>query len=79
MISRREFIRTLTVAATGSGLVKAAMAAAPTGDRRFAARLGVQLYSLNAQLEKDVPGPLKHIREVGYMTVETAGFYGLKT
>jgi len=78
MSSRREFIRTLTVAAAGSGLVKAAMAAAPTGDRRFAARLGVQLYSLHEQLAKDVPGPLKHIREVGFTTVETAGFYGMK-
>ena len=78
MSSRREFIRTLTVAAAGSGLVNAAMAAASTGDRRFVARLGVQLYSLNEQLAKDVSGPLKHIREVGYMTVELAGFYSMK-
>lgn len=78
MSSRREFIRTLTVAVAGSGLVKATSAAASTGGRRFAAPLGVQLYSLHEQLAKDVPGPLKHIRDVGYTTVETAGFYDMK-
>ncbi len=78
MSSRREFIWTLTVAMAGSGLVKLAKAAASTGNRRFAAPLGVQLYSLREQLTKDVPGPLKHIREVGYTTVETAGFYDMK-
>jgi len=78
MSSRREFIRTLTVVVAGSGLGKVTKAAASTGDRRFAAPLGVQLYSLREQLAKDVPGPLKHLREVGYTTVETAGFYDMK-
>ena len=78
MSSRRDFIRTVTVAMAGSELVKVAKAAALTGNRRFAAPLGVQLYSLHEQLEKDVPGPLKHIRDAGYTTVETAGFYDMK-
>ena len=78
MSSRREFIRTLTVVVAGSGLGKVTKAAASTGDRRFAAPLGVQLYSLRDQLAKDVPGALKHIREVGYTAAETAGFYDMK-
>jgi len=78
MGSRREFIKTLTAAAAGSQLLQAARAAMPAGNRRFAGPFGVQLYSLRDQLQKDVPGSLKHIREVGYTTVETAGLYGLK-
>jgi len=77
MSSRRDFIRTFTGAVAGSGLMQAAKAAA-VANRRFAGPFGVQLYSLREQLQKDVPGSLKHIREAGYTTVETAGFYGLK-
>ena len=75
MSSRREFIKTVTAAVTGSKLVQVAMAA---DQRAFAGPFGVQLYSLREQLQRDVPGSLNHIREVGYTTVETAGFYGLK-
>jgi sugar phosphate isomerase/epimerase len=75
MSSRREFIKTVTAAVAGSKLVQVAMAA---DQRPFAGPFGVQLYSLREQLQKDVPGSLNHIREVGYTTVETAGFYGLK-
>jgi len=62
----------------GSVLGKVTKAAASTADRRFAAPPGVQLYSLHEQLAKDVPGPLKHICDVGYTTVKTAGFYDMK-
>jgi sugar phosphate isomerase/epimerase len=75
MSSRRAFIKTVTAAVVGSKLVQVAMAA---DQRPFAGPFGVQLYSLRKQLQKDVPGSLNHIREVGYTTVETAGFYGLK-
>jgi sugar phosphate isomerase/epimerase len=75
MSSRREFIKTVTAAVAGSKLVQVGMAA---DQRPFAGPFGVQLYSLREQLQKDVPGSLNHIREVGYTTVETAGFYGLK-
>jgi sugar phosphate isomerase/epimerase len=75
MSSRREFIKTITAAVAGSKLVQVAMAA---DERSFTGPFGVQLYSLREQLQKDVPGSLNHIREVGYTTVETAGFYGLK-
>jgi len=75
MSSRRDFIKTVTAAVAGSKLVQVAMAA---DQRPFAGPFGVQLYSLREQLQRDVPGSLNHIREVGYTTVETAGFYGLK-
>jgi sugar phosphate isomerase/epimerase len=38
--------------------------------------LGLQLYSLRTQMEKDVPGTLKLVRDWGLTEVETAGYYG---
>jgi len=55
MSSRREFIKTVTAAVTGSKLVQVAMAA---DQRAFAGPFGVQLYSLREQLQRDVPGSL---------------------
>lgn len=43
---------------------------------RFGGELGIQLYSLRHQMEKDVPGTLKLVRDWGFTEVETAGFYG---
>jgi sugar phosphate isomerase/epimerase len=57
----------------GSRLAQTARAAE---QRSFMGPFGVQLYSLRDELQKDVPGPLRHIREVGYTAVETAGYYG---
>ena len=37
--------------------------------------LGVQLYSLREDSEKDFPGVLKFVAETGYKAVEPAGFY----
>jgi sugar phosphate isomerase/epimerase len=42
----------------------------------FGGVLGLQLYSLRHQLEKDVPGTLKMVRDWGLTDVETAGYYG---
>ena len=39
--------------------------------------LGVQLYSLREDSEKDFPGVLKFVAETGYKAVEPAGLYGL--
>jgi sugar phosphate isomerase/epimerase len=41
-------------------------------------QFGVQLYSFRKQMEKDVPGTLKQVREMGFRYVETAGFYGME-
>ena len=39
--------------------------------------IGLQLYSVAADLQKDIPGTLKALRQIGYTQVETAGLYGL--
>ena len=42
----------------------------------FGGVLGLQLYSLRHQMEKDVPATLKMVRDWGLSEVETAGYYG---
>ncbi len=39
--------------------------------------LGVQLFTLNKELDADLPGTLGALKAAGYQTVETAGFHGL--
>ena len=39
--------------------------------------IGVQLYSLREESERDFPGVLKFVAETGYKAVEPAGLYGL--
>jgi sugar phosphate isomerase/epimerase len=84
MASRRSFLHLL-----GAGLFTPfAVRTAPRspqrapGDRAvrvfrgFGGTLGLQLYSLRHQMEKDVPGTLALVRDWGFREVETAGFYG---
>jgi sugar phosphate isomerase/epimerase len=39
--------------------------------------LGIQLYTVAADLDADVPGTLKALNNIGYRNVESAGFAGL--
>src|SRR5688500_3721492 len=79
MTSRRTFLNTL-----GAGLIaplamqrsSAPGAKAAQAFARFGGVLGLQLYSLRHQLEKDVPGTLAMVRDWGLSDVETAGYYG---
>ena len=40
-------------------------------------QIGLQLWSLRAEMAKDVPGTLKRIKELGFTDVEAAGLSGL--
>ena len=52
---------------------------APKGETKAAAqpamKVGIQLYSLRSDCEKDLEGVLKALSEDGYDGVELAGFY----
>jgi len=55
--------------------------AALNATRAFAAGLvswpmGVQLWTVGAEMQKDGPGTLKQLKALGFEVVETAGFYG---
>jgi sugar phosphate isomerase/epimerase len=64
MFSRRAF-----VALASAGLPLAAQ-------QKFSQPLGLQIYSLRRQAQKDLPGTLKLIRELGFRELEVGGFYG---
>ena len=77
-IDRRTFLGAL--AATGLGAytlpgctVSPALSTSPP----WATRLGVQLYTLRQRLQQNVPETLAAIAGIGYVEVETAGYYGL--
>lgn len=38
--------------------------------------LGVQLWTVNAQMKDDIPGTLKKLKALGFDVIETAGLYG---
>jgi sugar phosphate isomerase/epimerase len=77
--------------AAGAGLAVGVAAALPatagadveaeTSGSRFRLRIprdqiSIQLYSLRSLLEKDVPGTLSALADIGYRRVELAGTYG---
>jgi sugar phosphate isomerase/epimerase len=41
--------------------------------------IGIQLYTVGSDMDKDAPGTIKQIAAIGYKEVETAGFGSLKT
>ena len=40
-------------------------------------RLAVQLWSFRNDFARDVPGTLRRVRELGFVNVELAGYYGM--
>ena len=72
--SRRTFLR------QGAGTVAAALVASVPDPLQAEPRHqpgGIQLYTVAADLQKDVPNTLREIRAIGYAEVETAVFAGL--
>jgi sugar phosphate isomerase/epimerase len=70
MTTRRSFLSTVATGAAAAALARRARAATAKPP------LGLQLYSLRKQLEKDVPGTLKQVKAWGIDEVESFGGYG---
>jgi len=64
MITRRTFTFGM---ASAAGAMRGAGVDVP---------IGLETYSLRYQMEKDVPGTLARIAEMGFREVEVSGFYG---
>lgn len=76
-MQKREFLKNLgllTVGGTVAGSLKPL--AAKTFNKPAASnkKIGLQIYSLGRELAKDVPGGLKKIADIGYSTIELAGY-----
>ena len=75
-IRRREFLKTglgaagLLCASASSSMVLAAER------QRRGPRIGIQLYCVRGEFEKDVPGTIKKLAELGYEGVEFYGYGG---
>jgi sugar phosphate isomerase/epimerase len=72
--SRRDFIKTSTLAVAGAALLPNHLFAAP----KKIERLGIQLYSVRDAMKADPKGSLKKIAEMGYLHVEHANYVDRK-
>ena len=59
------------------GGAAAATAARPMMSLPMSVPIGLQLYSVGAELQRDLPGTLKALRAIGYARVESSGFGGV--
>src|SRR5437773_2015729 len=76
MTDRRDFIRTLSAAAMGVGLQPLAPSPYPRAPSRKLDRIGLQLYTVRHEMEKDVAGTIAKVAAAGYQEVEFAGYFG---
>lgn len=65
--SRREFLRI-----TAAGTIGAAFLS--QYGCKSAPKIGLQLYTIRDAMDKDVPGSLKKVSEIGYKYIELAGY-----
>lgn len=73
-ISRRGFLESAAGAGLGTlGMFKLAQAAEVNATRT---PIGLQLYSIRHQAQKDLPSVLEAVAKMGYEGVEFAGYYG---
>jgi len=73
-MKRRDFIRNATVGLAGAAIcsqLAESLFASP-----YRKSIGLQLYTLREQLEKDVPGTIKQLAAIGYKDVEIYSLYG---
>ena len=76
MTSRRDFAKTLSAAALGYALRPLAPSPQPLAPGRKLDRIGLQLYTVRHQMEKDVEGTIARVAATGYREVEFAGYFG---
>jgi sugar phosphate isomerase/epimerase len=73
--NRREFlVRTAGIAAIGATRFSKPISADPLG-----LPMGIQLYTVGDDMQKDAPGTVAKIAQIGYKEVETAGFGSLSS
>jgi len=72
-ISRRTFLRSTAVATAGALAIPALPAWAEKAGKKIP--IGLELYSVRADLPKDFTGVIEKIGKMGYQGVEFAGYY----
>jgi sugar phosphate isomerase/epimerase len=77
MANRRDFIKgasLLTLGGLLAGKTSRSMASSLMKAPKAGKRIGLQIYSLGRELYEDVPGGLKKVAQMGYSTIELAGY-----
>ncbi|MCD7976731.1 MAG: sugar phosphate isomerase/epimerase [Tannerellaceae bacterium] len=75
-MNRRHFIRTtMTAVVAGYGLSGVSFSSLASSSASHK-RIGLQLYSIKDDLEKDFSGSMTKLQKIGYHSVETYGFDG---
>ena len=78
MVNRRNFLKSasfLTLGGLVAGKAEALQAATPVRTETNAKKsIGLQIYSLGGELTKDVPAGMKQLKQMGYSTLELAGY-----
>ncbi|MCB0821835.1 MAG: sugar phosphate isomerase/epimerase [Bacteroidales bacterium] len=69
MITRRKFIKSTAIAGLATTLIPKSLFAA---DLHYP--IGIQLYTIRDMVSNDLPGTLKILAEIGYNTIEAAGY-----
>ena len=72
-LSRRQFLG--TAGAIGAGITFG-LAPATAAESRKKIPIGLQLYSLRVECQKDLPGTIVQVSKIGYKGVEFAGYHG---
>lgn len=77
-MEKRDFLKKMGLLTAG-GLVVGSLkpaAASESAGRAFAPKkeIGLQIYSLGRELTQDVPNGLKKVADIGYSTIELAGY-----
>ena len=72
--SRRTFIKTSSITIVGAAMLPPNILRQQSTDHV----LGLQLYSVRDDMEKDPAGTLKRLAEMGYKHVEHAGYQDRK-
>jgi sugar phosphate isomerase/epimerase len=76
MADRREFVKAVGAAALGSVFSPLAPSPQPLAPLHKLDRIGLQLYTVRHQMEKDVEGTIARVAATGYREVEFAGYFG---
>ena len=75
-MNRRSFVRSLTLGAAGAACLSKSDFVNPAFAGKRLSKIGVQLYTVRRELEKDFEGTLAKVASLGYREVEFAGYYG---
>lgn len=71
MLSRRSFL-----VSAGAGIAAGSLMSRAFADHHGKLPIGIQLWTVKSEMEKDVEGTLKKLYAYGFREIEFAGFYG---